>query len=253
MAKYILTGTILDQQENPIAEKPILFQLMYFPKANTSGVISATELWITTTEEGQIPENTYLTPGYYRIEWRIGAVVNKAYFVMPESDTELQNAVIYNSELENITNLSACYKSYETIADLLASDATKWTNAEARNYYPQDGNVTLWYTTQNPAILPNGTDVLQTDGGVTIVRYFAREATGGETVQGEGLQPYTVSVPLTVPTIEDLDNSLFTAPLVFIGSESTPMAFIPGEDGPEDMWNNVTNEAGVKYKRIRFT
>lgn len=147
--------------------------------------------------------------------------------------------------------------SFETLADLLASDATQWANAEARNYNAGDGIITLWYVPTSPAILPNGTDVLQTGGGITVVRYFVREPGDGGVVPGGELAPYTVTVPLSVPTVTDLRNSLFTADLVFVIDPLTPYDFVRGETvagfvpGTDDGVNEVINAAGVHYIRRR--
>lgn len=145
--------------------------------------------------------------------------------------------------------------SFETLADLLASDATLWSIAEARNYYPGDNNLTLWYVTNSTTILPNGADVLQTPGGVTIVRFFVREAGDGGVVPGGQLAPYTVTVPLVVPTVQDLRDSLFTADMVFIADSQTPFTFVRGEltygyvPGTDDGIDEVINVAGVHYVR----
>lgn len=147
--------------------------------------------------------------------------------------------------------------SFATLADLLASDATTWVNAEAQNYNSGDGIITLWYVTESDTILPNGTDVLQTVGGVTIVRYFVREPGEGGVVPGGELAPYTVTVPLAVPTVQDLRDSLFTADLVFVTDPETPYDFVRGETvygyvpGTDDGVNEVINAAGVHYVRRR--
>lgn len=110
MAKYLLTGNLKDQQETALGSKPMLFQLRYYPKTTGNGVVSAQELWITTTAGGAIPASTYLVPGIYRVEWRVGAVRNVAYLDMPEQDAVLEEELI--TEPETVIGRSAMYLQY---------------------------------------------------------------------------------------------------------------------------------------------
>lgn len=173
-----------------------------------------------------------------------------------EGSVTSDRAEVTASSIEDIMNV---YRAkFDTIADMLASDATKWLTAEVANHFPGDGNISIWNVAQSPTILPNGMDVLQTtDPPITVYRTYAKENDGGVVVPGPGLAPYRATVPLEFPTINDLKLSLVTAPKVSISHPDTPYTFVRGDtvDGftpgtPDDV-NEVVNAAGVHYIRWR--
>lgn len=148
-------------------------------------------------------------------------------------------------------------RSFDTVADMLASDPTLWSSAECWNFTAGDDIMSVWIKSSDPTRLPNGVDVLQTNGpahaGINLVRIYVRESDGGIVVPGGGMASYTVSVPVVVPTITDLQNSVFDAPLVWVGDPSRPMVFVKGNDNTDnDGVNGVLNAAGVHYDRVRF-
>lgn len=146
--------------------------------------------------------------------------------------------------------------SFTTVADMLQSNPADWSTAECTNYAPGDGIMSIWVRSADQTRLPNGTDVLQTAGpvgaGISLVRIFVRETDSG-VVLPASLTSYTVSVPVVVPTITDLQNSVFSAPLVWVGDPARPMAFVKGDSTADnDGVNGVLNAAGIHYDRLRF-
>lgn len=118
MAKYLLTGHVLDQQESALVGKEVLLQRMYFPHTTENGVVMGQELWITTGSGGAIPAGFYLVPGLYRVECRVGAVVNKAYLLMPDDNAVLEEVLITVSEEETVLGY------FRTVAEVRLSRIT---------------------------------------------------------------------------------------------------------------------------------
>lgn len=147
---------------------------------------------------------------------------------------------------------------FDTIQEMLESDATKWLTAEVRNYFPGDGNISIWNVTDSETILPNGTDIRQTySPPVTVYRTYVRESDSGVVVPGPAMTSYRATVPVEMPTISDLRNSVIIAPKVSISDLSTPYTFVRGDTivgfvpGSDDGLNEVINAAGVHYIRWR--
>lgn len=255
MARYILSGIIQDQQENPVGEKPVVVQMFFAPMAGETGIISGQELWFTTDEDGNIPADFYLVPGTYRIEWRLGAVRNVNYFVMPSEDADIKDILVDDITERDLMIRNT--KRFDTVQEMLDSDATQWTTAECRNFNPGDRILTNWKTTSDPTILPNGQNVLQTaQPPITVYRTFLLEPDDGTVVPGNGLESYHASTPVSVPTIQDLKDSVFDAPRVTIDSTATPYTFVRSDlapdfdpDLPDTDENKVTNKIGTIYVR----
>ena len=102
MAKYLLTGHVLDQQETALVGKEVMLQRMYYPQTTENGVVMGQELWFTSGAGGAIPAGFYLVPGLYRVECRVGAVVNKAYLLMPDENAVLEEVLITVSEEDTV-------------------------------------------------------------------------------------------------------------------------------------------------------
>lgn len=148
-------------------------------------------------------------------------------------------------------------RSFDTVADMLASDSTTWSSAECWNYAAGDDIMSVWIKSSDPTRLPNGVDILQTTGpahaGINLVRIYVREPDTGIVVPGGSMASYTVTVPVVVPTVTDLQNSLFSAELVWVGDPTRPIVFVRGNDNADnDGVNGVLNAAGVHYDRVRF-
>lgn len=171
-----------------------------------------------------------------------------------EGSVESDHVDVVIGNWEDILNrYHACF---DTVADMLASNPAQWVNAECKNYLPGDRYLSMWVKTCDVGRLPNGTDILQTNGptnpGQTVVRIYVREADSG-TVTLPEITPYTVTVPVTAPTVEDLRNSFYSADLVFIGDPENSIVFRRGNSNTlDDGENGVLNQAGVHYDRIRF-
>jgi hypothetical protein len=147
--------------------------------------------------------------------------------------------------------------TFATVADMTASNPLSWATAECENNAPGDDYMSFWIRSGDETRLPNGIDILQSNGpvnpGISLVRIFVREPSGGVVLPGPGLPPYTVDVPVVVATIEDLQNSIFTAPLVWVGDESNPIVFRQGNTNDlDDGVNGVLNRSGIHYDRIQF-
>ncbi len=112
MAKYLLTGHVLDQQEAALVGKEVMLQRLYFPHKTTNGVVMGQELWFTTIAGGAVPAAFYLVPGIYRFECRVGAVRNVAYMAMPDEDAVLEDI------LTTVTEADAVIGYFETVAEV---------------------------------------------------------------------------------------------------------------------------------------
>lgn len=138
---------------------------------------------------------------------------------------------------------------FETVAAMLLS-TIQWSVAECSNYNPGDGTVSIWIRARNASILPNGTNIQQTADGRTVMRIHVAEGSGSVT-PGPGMEPYIAGVPIAFPTSDDFRNSLVTAPFAIVLSPRK-LFFEQGDPtGPADDVNNVTNAAGVTYRRWR--
>ena len=232
------------------------------PRPTATGMHGSALLWVFATgapvlhyqwynEDGAISGatssalhlNDVTDPGVY---WVI--VTND------EGSVESDHVDVVIGSWEDVLNrYHACF---DTVEDMLASDPAQWVNAECKNYLAGDGYLSMWIKTCDVARLPNGTDVLQTNGttnpGQTVVRIYVREGDSG-TVSLPSMTPYTVTVPLAAPTVDDLRNSFYTTDLVFVGDQSNPIVFRKGNTNSlDDGENGVLNQAGVHYDRIRF-
>lgn len=118
MAKYLLTGHVLDQQEAALVGKEVMLQRLYFPHKTTNGVVMGQELWFTTIAGGAVPAAFYLVPGIYRFECRVGAVRNVAYMAMPDEDAVLEDI------LTTVTEADAVIGRFETVAEAQANHKT---------------------------------------------------------------------------------------------------------------------------------
>ncbi len=110
MAKYLLTGHVLDQQETALVGKEVMLQRMYYPPTTTNGVVMGQELWFTTGAGGAVPAGFYLVPGMYRVECRVGAVRNVAYLDMPEQDAVFEEELV--TVPETVIGRTALYLRY---------------------------------------------------------------------------------------------------------------------------------------------
>ena len=224
------------------------------PWARTTGTTSAARIIATTNgTTGAFSQN--LLEGVYRMRWRSGPVHtwNELFIGVPTGSLSFTVDALALSSPDSVTFQSAQFATFSTVAGVLASDANLWEQAQATNYNAGDGIFTVWVKSSDQSILPNGTDILSTTGGIIIIRVFVREPGTGVVVPGGGLSSYTVNVPVTVPTVADLQASLFSAPLVWVGDETNPMAFARGNTNADnDGVNGVMNAAGIHYDRIRF-
>jgi hypothetical protein len=163
--------------------------------------------------------------------------------------------------VNNPEDVMSFYRTrFDHIAEMLASDPTRWQTAEVANYMPEDGHLTIWNIGPDD-MLPNGTDRLQISypGKPPKVAYrtFSRESDSGEVLPGPGQPTYVASTPVTVPSIQDLKDSVFSAPRVTIDSTLTPYTFVRSDlapdyqAGPDSDENQITNAAGVIYVRWR--
>ena len=71
--------------------------------------------------------------------------------------------------------MTTCNAEFNTISDMEMSTSTDWWEATCYNGITGDGIVTGWVRTDNPALVPNGTDIRQTAGGIKVMRTFIRE------------------------------------------------------------------------------
>ena len=148
--------------------------------------------------------------------------------------------------------------TYATVADMLLDDPDQWTLAECQNFFPADETVTIWIKSPDSGRLPNGTDVLQTNGsvnpGVALIRIYVREGGIDTVLPGPAMPAYTAGNPVWVENITGFRNSVFNARLVFVIDPTDPMTFVRGDDTAlDDGVNGVLNSAGVHYDRIRFS
>ena len=68
-----------------------------------------------------------------------------------------------------------CSVEFNTVSDMEVSTTTDWWEATCWNYATDDGIVSTWERTDNPALVPNGSDIRQTAGGIKVMRTFIRE------------------------------------------------------------------------------
>jgi hypothetical protein len=233
---------------------PVVFETWGGPWFRITGATSNARIVSTTNATTGVLSQTLLE-GVYSITWRSGIANtwSQKFIGVPVGTDSYQLDDLELTDTTKIIFRSATIVDFTTVADMLYSDATQWEQAQCFNYNGGDGILTIWIRAIDQSILPNGTDVLQTYRGVTIVRVFVREGDGGAVVPGGGLGTYTVEVPLTVPTVADLRASLFDAILVWVGDPTDPIAFRKGnENALDDGVNGVMNAANIHYDRIRF-
>lgn len=145
---------------------------------------------------------------------------------------------------------------YASVQEMLLSPI-QWNIAECTNYTAGDGNLSIWIRATNNAVIPNGSNILQTADGRTIIRVYVFEQSGGTVITPGPMPSFSVSVPLEMPTVEDLRNSIVIAPKVAISNPATPFTFIRGDTSPgfipgvDDGINEVINAVGVHYIRWR--
>lgn len=195
-----------------------------------------------------------LREGVYSLTWRsqTSKTWNRVFFAVPDSTLTFPLDQLLLSSPDTITFQSAEFATFSTVAEMLASDARLWEQAQVTNYSDADGVFTIWVKSSDQTILPNGSDILTTAAGIVVIRIYVREATDG-TVVSPGVTPYTVNLPVTVPSITDLRASMFSTPLVWVGDASSPTAWVKGTATMlDDGVNGVMNAAGVHYDRIRF-
>lgn len=145
---------------------------------------------------------------------------------------------------------------FTSVSQMLLSPI-QWAIAECSNYTDGDGTLSIWIRATNNTVIPNGTNILQTSDGRTIIRVYVFEGSGGTVVTPSLMPTFQVSVPLEMPTVDDLRSSIVTAPKVAISNPSTPYTFIRGDTSPgfvpgtDDGLNEVINAVGVHYIRWR--
>ena len=232
----------------------VVFETWGGPWFRTGGTTSNSRIVSTTNATTGVLSQTLLE-GIYSLTWRSGIANSwsQKFIGVPTGSASYTLDELELVDTQSVTFRSAAVVTFDSVELMLASNANLWEQAQVFNYAAGDGILTIWIRATDQTVLPNGTDILQTTGGVTVIRIFVREGDGGVVVPGGSLGTYTVDVPVTVPTIADLRASLFSASLVWVGDPASPAAFRQGnENALDDGVNGVLNAASIHYDRIRF-
>ena len=92
--------------------------------------------------------------------WHFGAIGD----LDDETVTDVDDVVCYEPG-EVFDNPPAPTRYFDTVADMLASDATKWDRAVTRNYLTGDGDRAEWRMAADPVLADNGFNILATVDG----------------------------------------------------------------------------------------
>lgn len=147
------------------------------------------------------------------------------------------------------------YAEFDTVYGtdgMLESDSSLWRTARCANFYAGDGTITFWTRSDSETVIPNGTDVLQTEDGAIVVRTYVREGTGTTTVTPVYGTTFTVATPLVFPTITDLRNSNFSTYMVWVAQDNQgQVATFVRSSTPatDDGQMVVVNASNVTYVR----
>lgn len=155
------------------------------------------------------------------------------------------------SQLTNTSSGGIKTVTYDTLEDLIAASGDDFDIATTSNYNPGDGFVGMWTKTDNPNLIPNGSDIVQLADGTVVLRYYSRESDGSSVTPVSGVS-YSVSVPVAFPSITDFTNSAISAPLVISKDANGAMKIWLKDDSMDETgvetveW--VKNTTGVHYR-----
>lgn len=145
------------------------------------------------------------------------------------------------------------YQVFDTVAEMLASDTTRWRTARCANYLAGDQTITIWIRDDGTNLLPNGTDILQADDDGILMRIYVREGpSDGIAMPNPPASTYTVGQPICTPTIDDLRDSTYNVLLVIVISDANgqfAMFTRSSDAGTDDGQNTIVNAVGVTYVR----
>lgn len=151
------------------------------------------------------------------------------------------------------TTVGPSITEFETVEEMLASNTETWAEAWCRNYIGLDRKKTVWHKTRDETTIPNGGDILQTVDGANVYRTYYR-ATGGEEIvipPATGT-PYTVGVPVSYPTLNDMRLGHESAPVAILGQDINGDGglYLQGGTGSDNGGSHIINAAGIHYQRL---